>query len=93
MKYDIKSLIDNLKNDKNDDYKIYYEDEKGDHISPDYLTGKEVLEQFNKKKKDSHCKYAEIQYDPQEDEELEDRIVLIKTNKREVDLFGIKLYI
>ena len=93
MIYNTEEILKNITSDKNDDYKVYWETERGDFITEDYLTGPEAIVMFTRLKMQCKVKYVELQYDPQEDEELEDRIILDSVEKREIDLFGHKIYL
>ena len=84
MKYNIEKILKNMAKDKNDDYKVYWEDAKGDHITEEYLNGKDASEMYNVKRLDTKIKYVELQYDPVEDTELQDRIVLMNTQKHPI---------
>ena len=97
MKYNIDEILNKMSKDKNDDYIVYWEDANGnEHYHEDYyLDGKTALKLFEAKRLDCKVRAVELLYNPQEDEELEDRIILRQIVKSVIDLgiMGMKVYV
>ena len=96
MKYNTDLILDQIRNDYNDDYLVYFETSDGYYFANDvdyFLTGKTALEYYKELCDDFKVKYVELLYDPAQDEELEDRIVLMSCEKKVFDIFGNKVYI
>ena len=95
MKYNVDEIIKKMPNDKNDDYIVYWEDSNGNanYHEDYYIDGKTALELFETKRLDGKVKAVELLYDPQEDEELEDRILLRQLVKSVIDFGFMKMYV
>ena len=94
-KYDIKDILENIKKDYNDDYLVYFETKNDSGYANDedyWLTGKTALEAYEDLCNDFKVKYVELQYDPAEDDDLENRIILATCDKKSFDIFEVTVY-